>query len=254
MKRCIKSQDAPQCLSDFKQNNPTGTWDQFRDQNNKYLEVRDSLYRDQGGLCAYCELKLIPDNQQVAHFHPKSDKSSTHNWALDWTNLWLACKGGSQNWMTDVSCYLPPLPENLSCDECKGNKILDDAVLAPSEVLAFPNIFRYEQHLNRLEIHVNKDACERSGVDIVKAQATIDKFNLNCQRLAAARLSLHRQLENAIKKLRESGRDPEDGFMRLAQKHLTKDVNESWPQFFSLVRWRFRNTAESYLQACGYIG
>ena len=147
-----------------------------------------------GWLSAYCELNLDPDNEQVAHFHPKSDTTTYHNWALAWMNLWLACKGGSQTWMTEPYRYCPPLPDNLSCDECKGDRIVDGLVLAPDELPAFPRIFRFEQRPDRLEICVDEQACNAADIPVDKAQRTIDAFNLNCSRLAAARLALHRQL------------------------------------------------------------
>lgn len=255
MKKCNKSNPEPECLSSFRTNNPTGTWEQFRDGLPEcYSSIRISTRNDQGGLCAYCEIRLNPNNEQIAHFHPKSDTSTSHNWALDWANLWLACKGGSQTWMSHEHHHLPPLPENLSCDECKGANVLDGSVFAPHEFPAFPRVFRYEQQPDRIEIHVDEEACEGAALDISKVQKTIGEFNLNCTRLAKARLALHSQLEKAVKQLRESGRDPRPGLTRLAQKHLAKDSNGHWPQFFTLIRWRFRSFAEEYLQSIGYEG
>jgi len=255
MKKGIKSQPEPSYLASFRTANPQGTWNQFRDQDRDgYLSIRDVTRSDQGGLCAYCEIRLAQDNEQIAHFHPKSDTSTPHNWALDWTNLWLACKGGSQTWMANPHHCLPPLPDNLSCDQHQGGKILDGVVLAPHEVPAFPRIFRFEQHPDRIEIHVDEDPCNDAGIDAERVQQTIDQFNLNCARLASSRLALHRQLEKAITRLRESHVDPTAGFASLAQKHLAKDSDGRWPQFFTLVRWRFRRAAEDYLQSTGYEG
>ncbi len=139
MKRCPKSQPGPECLTTFRETNPTSTWDQFRDHDpDGYRTIRNVTRRDQSGLCAYCEIKPDLNNEQIAHFHPKSDTSTSHNWALDWLNLWSACKGGSQAWMSEPHQYLPPLPHNLSCDEYKKDKIVDDLVLSPHEFPAFP--------------------------------------------------------------------------------------------------------------------
>ena len=255
MKKCNKSNPEPECLSTFRASTPTGTWEQFRDDiPDCYSSIRTFTRNDQGGLCAYCEISLDPDNEQIAHFHPKSDTSTPHNWALDWANLWLACKGGSQTWMPNEHHHLPPLPENLSCDECKGANILDGSVLAPHEFPAFPRVFRYEQQPDRIEIHVDEEACKKAAIDISKVQKTIEEFNLNCNRLSKARLAIHSQLENAIKQLRKSGFDPSTGFAKLAQKHLAKDLSGFWPQFFTLIRWRFKDTAENYLQSINYEG
>lgn len=255
MKRCAKSQPEPECLARFRTTNGTGTWEQLRAQEPEcYTRIRDITRRDQSGLCAYCELNLDLDNEQVAHFHPKSDMMPQHNWALTWTNLWLACKGGSQTWMTDLDRYCPPLPDNLSCDECKGDRVVDGLVLAPDEIPVFPRIFRFEQRLDRLEICVDEQACYDAGIPVDKAQQTINAFNLNCSRLAAARLALHRQLEQAIRRLRRSSVHPQVGVTSLLQRHLAKKANGHWPRFFTLVRWRFGQAAESYLQSIVFTG
>lgn len=255
MKKCIKRTDEPTCLTDFRTANPRGTWEQFRVDAEAYATLRRITKQDQGGLCAYCEIRLEEENEQIAHFHPKSDTRSQNNWALDWTNLWLACKGGSQSWLVqNPHHYLPPLPENLSCDEYKGAKDVDGLVLAPHQMPNFPRIFRFEQQLDRIEIHVDWDGCQQAGLDPQKVQQTIDEFNLNCTRLASARLALHRELEKALKRLRESNVDPNVGFATLARKHLAKDGNGYWPQFFTLIRWRFSKYAEDYLRSIQYTG
>lgn len=255
MKRGPKSQPEPDCLTGFRTANGASTWEQLRSQEPVcYTHIRDITRWDQGGLCAYCELVLDPENEQVAHFHPKSDTTTSYNWALDWLNLWLACKGGSQTWMTGPERYCLPLPDNLSCDEYKGDRIVDGLVLAPDEIPTFPRIFRYEQRPDRLEICVDEQACHTASIPVDRALRTIDEFNLNCSRLAAARLSLHRQLEQAITRLRKSGTSPEEGFMSLARRQLAKNADGHWPRFFTLIRWRFGQVAESYLQSMAFTG
>ncbi|MCI0553166.1 MAG: TIGR02646 family protein [Anaerolineae bacterium] len=239
-------------MSNFKASSPAGTWEQFRDDHREcYSSLRTFTRADQRGLCAFCEIKLDPDNEQIAHFHPKSDTTTDYNWALDWANLWLACKGGSQNWLPN---YLPPLPENLSCDERKGAKILDGQVFGPHEFPAFPRVFRYEQQPDRIEIHADEKICTDAAIDLSKVQKTIEAFNLNCARLANARLVLHKGLEKAVKILMESGKDPQIGYARLAEIYLSQDHNGHWPQFFTLIRWRFGKFAENYLQSINYEG
>jgi uncharacterized protein (TIGR02646 family) len=255
MKRCVKSQPEPAILASYRSGSPNSTWDQMKNESPAcYSSLRERLGQDQGGLCAYCEMILTTDNTQVAHFHPKSDTNGANNWALDWDNLWLACKGGSQSWMRDENCFCPPLPDNLSCDERKGGKVLDDDVFAPNEIPAYPRVFSYHQQPDRIEIRPDQDMCEGAGIPVEKVQRTIDEFNLNCGRLVSARLALHRQLEQAIKRLRESGMDPQQGFASLVKKHLSKDTNGRWQRFLTLVRWRFGKAAEDHLQAIGYEG
>jgi uncharacterized protein (TIGR02646 family) len=151
VKHCRKSYPGPECLDARLADQPEGNWNDFRNELwDCYCAVRDRLRDDHRGLCAYCEIDLADDNpnRQIAHFHPKGDKVSGHNWALDWANLWFACKGGTQTWMQDEDKYLPTISDNSSCDERKGGLILDGHILAPNEVPAFPRIFGYERGLD----------------------------------------------------------------------------------------------------------
>lgn len=256
VKHIDKSTPEPEDLKSYRIKSPTSTWDAFKCESpDCYRTLRRKLREDQSGLCAYCELSLDEDNEQIAHFHPKSDTAGQQNWALAWDNMWMACKGGSQTWKSNSDDYLPPLPENLSCDERKGCKIIDGSVVTPNEVPVFPRIFRYEQHLDRIEIWPDENNCEQIGLEPERVQYTIDTFNLNCPRLAKARLRVHRQLEQAVKTLRESGyQDIRKGLLLLAQRHLRKNDENRWPAFFTLIRWRFRSFAEDHLQAIGYRG
>jgi uncharacterized protein (TIGR02646 family) len=255
MKKCLKSPTEPVCLTNFRTANPKGTWDEFRNQDPVcYLSIRILTGKDQCGLCAYCEIRLNSDNEQIAHFHPKSDASTEINWALGWNNLWLACKGGTQSWLQNSHHYLPPLPANRSCDENKEDKIVDGTVLSPQDILAFPRLFSYQQFSGGIFICVDENECISAGIDAEKAKQTIKEFNLNCTRLVLARLALYKQLEFAIKILRDSKYNAQLGFEALARKHLSKNTNGHWPEFFTLIRWRFGKTAESHLQSIEYLG
>lgn len=98
MKHCRKDPAEPNCFAEFRRQYPDADWeDDFRnlvDERPCYKEILGKLREDQWGLCAYCEIRLEPRyHERVEHFHPKSDMSSAKNWAFDWHNLWLVCKG-----------------------------------------------------------------------------------------------------------------------------------------------------------------
>jgi hypothetical protein len=82
--------------------------------------------------------------------------------------------------MTEPDRYCPLLPDNLSCDACKGDRVVDGLVLTPNESSAFPRLFRFEQRPDRLEICVDEQACHDAGIPVDKAQRTIDASNLHC--------------------------------------------------------------------------
>jgi uncharacterized protein (TIGR02646 family) len=200
-------------------------------------------------------MDLSDDNRQIAHFHPKGDNASGHNWALDWANLWFACKGGTQTWMQDEDKYLPTISDNSSCDERKGGLILDGHILAPNEVPAYPRIFGYERGLDRLDIQPDEDACADAGLDPAKVRNTINKLNLNCKRLARARHKELKGLEQAIAILIESGvDDPRAVWQELVRRRFCGNDDRIWPRFFTLIRWRLGQSAEDYLRGIQFNG
>lgn len=52
MKRCLKSDPEPECLTSYRADHPQGTWSEFRD-TQCYQTVRDVTRTDQAGVCAY---------------------------------------------------------------------------------------------------------------------------------------------------------------------------------------------------------
>ncbi|MBF0311375.1 MAG: TIGR02646 family protein [Magnetococcales bacterium] len=240
MKRCLKPAE-PACLQQFRAENPSGSWEDLRNEGRDcYGELRQTLFKGQGGLCAYCEIPIGDNNQQIAHFHPKSDPTTDRNWALHWANLWLACKGGTQA-SSEKERYLPPLPENRSCDEHKEDRIVDDTVFSPGGIPLYPRLFTFEVDLAKEMVMMVPEAALDNPQWQQKAQATIDTFNLNCPRLCKARYGCW----EGIVELMDNGAN--------VAAVLGQD-NGCWPRFFTLIRWQFGQAAETYLQAISYCG
>jgi uncharacterized protein (TIGR02646 family) len=254
VKRCLKGSPEPNCLTTFRNTPPLGDWDEFRD-TQCYQTVRATTRADQGGLCAYCERLLGENDRQIAHFHPKSDATGTVNWALHWPNLWCACTGGDQAALANhPDAYLPPPVENRSCDVAKEDRVVDGSVLSPAEVPAYPRLFKYKQWVDGLHIGADNTNCAVANISPDLAKATIDTFNLNCRRLAQATLAVHRAIEGQIKRLREHAPQPEALFPSLVQWHLARSQDGCWKPFFTQMRWRFKEAAETYLQSIDYQG
>jgi len=161
----INKTPGPNVLTDFADENPSKRWEDFKDENggNDYRTIRQQIFNDQGGLCAYCETKvgvLSPHKQRVEHFHPKSDDSnSTKNWGLDWNNVIGVCIGGN-----DANKDQHPLPANLSCDSYKNYLIskkrlseqCEDHLLNPLKILATPSLFELDKKTFRVFCHRRK--------------------------------------------------------------------------------------------------
>lgn len=263
MKHCARDTQEPNCLSDVRESPQTPNWEAFRNEQPAcYREIRESLRASQRGLCAYCEIRIAPlarkptNNEQIAHFHPKSDWSGGRNWAFEWDNLWLACKGGTRS--TDREHESGSdwrrfgLPENRSCDEATENRILDGLILSPGEIPAAVRLFRYRQIRDGLLIEPDTEACEEAGIPIARVERTIDELNLNCRRLTEARLPRHRELEKAKRRVRESGRDPCALLRSLASRYLQPGADGYLESFFTVTRWSLGRCAEDCLRSVDF--
>lgn len=271
MKRILKGSE-PATLTAYRNAVPLSQWEEMKnnpqnDGQQSYQDCRAELVSQQGGLCAYCEID-IRDNDplkcHVEHFHPKSDVNSQHSWALDWQNMLAVCNGGSYQYISVNGFYLEPMKENLSCDAYKDQMIqsgklpvqCDGWILNPIQLAAFPVLFSLEKHTGRLL--PNSATCgnclpfannQHASVEAL-VQHTIDRLNLNCERLITARLLIVRNIENNKKKQRQDGCDPQQGLGNLAQRYF----QYQWRAFFTTIRLCLGQHAEDYLQSAHYQG
>lgn len=270
--KCVLKGREPNTLASYRNAVPVATWAQLKDDaryagRDAYSDCRSELLIQQGGLCAYCEID-IRDNDplkcRVEHFHPKSDVSSQHNWALDWQNMLAVCNGGSYRHIAVGGFYLEPMNENLSCDAYKDRMIqsgklpaqCDGWILNPIQLSAFPVLFALEKHTGKL--FPNPVTCsnplslinnQHATVEVL-VQHTIDMLNLNCERLTTARLLIVRDIENSKKKHRLAGFSSQQGLGNLAQRYF----QYRWTAFFSTIRLCLGQAAEDYLQSIHYQG
>lgn len=262
----------PSTLTRFRSYRPNASWDQMRDDTQSggkqaYTAIRSQAVCDQGGLCAFCEIE-IRDNDplkwHVEHFHPKSDSTSSHNWALDWNNMLAVCNGGCDPFVCAPGFYMEPLKRNLSCDAHKDRMIqrgklslgCEGWILSPVHMIAFPNLFRID--LANGEIEPDEDACdEMASIRPNKHSSTlglvrhsIEMLNLNCDRLCRERLTIIHRIERDINNQRKQGFRPEQGLANLAGKYYAKSPR--WHRFFTTIRFRLGSAAEKYLQEIDY--
>jgi uncharacterized protein (TIGR02646 family) len=258
VKRVQKSQPEPECLRDYRTQNPHGTWDEFKDESQACYSgqrgILQTLVQDQSGVCAYCEATVTNSDRQVAHFHPKSDSTTAKNWHLDWDNLWLACKGGTNAMLAaETSRFLPPVKDNRSCDEATESRVIDEQVIHPHDIPAFPRIFRFHTSADCVEIRVDEENCGVAAIDIGKAEMNVTVFNLNCRRLTAARMEAFAEIERQVKRLRTRP-DRTEKLQMLARAQLAKRDDGTWPAYFTMIRWRFGKLAEDYLHSINFQG
>ncbi|MDR2762855.1 MAG: TIGR02646 family protein [Planctomycetaceae bacterium] len=242
----IKKSNEPQKLRDFRQNNSGKRWEEFRQQCRSGLnEVYKTLSNDQGGLCAYCEIKVDESNHQVEHFHDKSDESDQENptrWHLDWNNMLYCCQGGSRKSVDSKD--RKQQKENISCGQHKEIGEYQN-ILSPLEIPMFPRIFSYKIYDGEVWIHADETLCTEAGIDKNRVEQTIEILNLNCKRLLEAR---HKVYMPIMSVLNEKKPTP-DQQKKLAIDFIgNKYENGTWGQFFTMLRFIFKRVADEYLE------
>lgn len=255
MKRVLKGNE-PATLSQFRKACPSATWDQMRDDalhggQNACKACRDQAIKNQHGLCAYCECKISPEQPthcRVEHFHPKSDISTSHNWALDWQNMLATCDGGEKEG-SDAT----PLPANLSCDVSKKARTI---AINPLKLPAFPNIFVFDKGTGHLAPDPTACAATAPPINADELKKTIEILNLNCERLARQRRQIVVNIDRNKKVLREKKYNPQTAqTAQTAQTLLIKRYfNTKWPEFFTTIHCCLGKAAEDHLSSINYNG
>lgn len=262
MKYIEKSPIAPNLLTEFNSSGPIKSWDDFRCEDGEILEaVSAQLYKDQRGLCAYCEIDLLLTNGtgysdfRIEHFHPKSDNHP--EWTFRWDNLLAVCCGGNRNHLTSESAERFTSPDH-SCDVPKGEKNLDQIIFNPTREKALLGIiFEYR---NSGEMIV-ADTCPSHLREMAKT--TITQLNLSSTddsgvnnsptRLKKQRAAMLAGLQEQVAMQLEAGLLVEDVLSELASALFRDGENANWPKFFSCVRWYLGSAAEDRLREIGYI-
>jgi len=133
MKRVRALTAEPPLLATYRASNPSeekrpateakSVWDGFRSDQAAYGQVLEKLAKAQQGLCLYCEQLLVDQSgtlvsgdYQIEHVMAKSGATGR---VLDWTNLALACTGGTYPHHKDTSRFLHG--QNNSCGQSKGD-------------------------------------------------------------------------------------------------------------------------------------
>lgn len=258
MKRVVKGPEPPSLL-DYRDAFHHSTWESMKDDaahhgDLAYQDCRAQALADQHCLCAYCERTIEPDTPhryRVEHFHSKADRSGQHNWALDWQNMLVCCDGGEQE-----GSWAEPLPENLSCDAAKNYHEqrghlaapVEEALLNPLELPAFPNLFWFDKATCTL--HPNAESCASAGVDTSKVQRTLDMLQLNCQRLTRLRHKILINIDQNKKVLRQKHIPLEEIDAQLVRRYFASGC----PEFFTSLRCCLGQCAEEQLKRRNFAG
>lgn len=251
MKRVRKSHAEPDDLADYRARFAAAprppTWKEFKADPRRREPVKRRLREDQRGLCAYCENRLVPQDESVEHFVPKS---ADHTRELDWSNLLLCCAGGEKTLPEDLPDSSTRYDANApkTCGHAKlGNS---SHILNPLEIPAFPRLFRFNSETGA--IRPDEDCSRSAGIDPSLAERTITVLGLATGRLNRARQAI---LGELLSQLESEGSEPPFSTNRsreIAAEQIPAAGN--LPSFFTTIRWFLGNGAEAHLTAIGFQG
>lgn len=123
--------------------------------------VHESLMREQGFICCYCESRISMDDSHIEHFRPKTKFPDRQ---LDYENLLCSCQQD------------PSRGEPRHCGHRKGSWFDEKLLLSPLE----------EDCEDRFTFTANGDVFPRSNED-GRAKTTIERLGLDIPKLRALR-------------------------------------------------------------------
>lgn len=277
MKRIRKSSTSPTSLANYIQQvlpgSPDDTWTSFCDKSSTdKRDVQKQLFKEQRGLCAYCEINIEPQilrqnspctgtaDFRVEHFHPQSDTATRSprgcSWGLDWHNMLACCLGGDDASVSEASRFCKG--GNRHCDVPKRNKRLDGIILNPlTDVPPFPSLFDDRPGANSADEIIlvpNKDRCDSVSANCyVKAQNTIRELNLTCTPLNRFRHATLERIDKRIAELMKAGKNY-DKALESVMCEVFDDSSPTWPPFFTTIRAHYGIAAEKRLKEINYQG
>jgi uncharacterized protein (TIGR02646 family) len=251
MKRIAGLPAAPPALARFQTNAAVDTtWDALRD-DPAYQELRSALTERQHGLCAYCEIDLLPDDTSIEHVVPRSDPTHGGKLACDHGNMLAICRGGSnvpvygpEVLRPDPARVLPPVDKNLSCGQAKGNRPASE-FLDPRQVPDAPSLVDVDSDGRLVSTAI---ACATHNVVQKTVDDHIERLKLNVERLRIRRQAIMAGLEEAFAAFAVlSPEDRDQGLTSFAEHHLLPNNDGRLRPFFTTARSFFGPLAEAIL-------
>ncbi len=153
-------------------------------------ELKESLLKEQGYLCAYCMSRIGENSMKVEHWAPQNpdtdegelsseEKEKRRLLSIDYKNMLAVCKGDERS-----------RPQEQHCDTKKGNETI---LYNPSN----PNDY------NKLKIrYLHSGRIESSDEEFNKEIE--NKLNLNCQKLISNRANIIQKIFQSLNMLKNN--------------------------------------------------
>ncbi len=168
-------------------------------------EVKDSLMKEQGYICCYCERRLTDDDSHIEHFKPQSEKDVD---PLDYNNMLCSCQSQLDK----------GVPEH--CGHSKANWFDKDLLISPL-YMDCEKRFAYTADGKIHPADKSDDA----------ATMTIEKLKLNIEILNDFR-------KKAIEPFLDEELD-EHEVSRFVNGYLKKNPGEMFGEFWTTINYIF---------------
>jgi uncharacterized protein (TIGR02646 family) len=206
----ILKHSAPQAFTDWKALANTDWQPTYDDlSGNPKKALKDALMAEQGAICCYCERRLIPQDSHIEHFRPQSDPSVD---PLDFANMLCSCQNQLKK------------GDPRHCGNLKDDWFNDLLLVSPLDP-GCDHRFAFTGDGN-IKPALATDAA---------ATETINRLGLDIQKLNVLRAS-------AIEPFLEETLN-EDEMRRFVSGYLERDGNGLYGEFWSTIRYLFRDYA-----------
>ena len=168
-------------------------------------DVKDSLMKEQGYICCYCERQLTDDDSHIEHFNPQSNDAEA---TLDYTNMLCSCQDQLKK------------GEDRHCGNSKGNWFDRDLLISP-----------LDSNCERRFAYTADGEIQPANESDDAATMTIEKLKLNIG-------ILNERRKKAIEPFLNEYLDEQD-FLKFVNGYLKMNSDDTFNEFWTTIDYMF---------------
>ena len=211
MKYIVKDRNTP-IFDKWKASNNEDWQPNYEDLRGKEKnEVKDSLMKEQGHICCYCERRLTDEDSHIEHFKPQSEKDVN---PLDYANMLCSC----QNQLKEG------VPKH--CGHSKADWFDNDLLISPLD----------GDCEGRFAYTADGKIHPASGSDDA-ATMTIEKLKLDIEILNDFR-------KKAIEPFLDKDLDEQD-FFKFVDGYIKTNSDDTFNEFWTTINYMFGDCLKS---------
>jgi uncharacterized protein (TIGR02646 family) len=211
MKHIVKNQDTPE-FDEWKASANDDWQPTYKDLRGAIKEeVKNSLMKEQGYICCYCERRLTDDGSHIEHFNPRSNNAVN---PLDYANMLCSCQNRLEQ------------GEPRYCGHLKGDWFDNLLLVSPLD----PDCEGHFAYTGDGEIKPTKNSDDA-------ARTTIKKLGLNINKLSALR-------RKAIEPFLDENLSARE-FSQFVSGYLIKNTDERFIEFWTTIDYIFVRSVQN---------